>query len=151
MQLHTIKEVADTLNLSKVAVTNKLKELQLYDQLITDGNRKLIPLEVEEELLNAYKHRARRQTTAEPKQERRTRNSTANDEIIAILREQLQAKDRLIENLTEQNAELTKAIRESHQLQLMLSGTVSTAEDVTTEPTEEPQPQPKPKRHWWNR
>lgn len=108
----TIRELADELHISKVALNNRIEELELKGELIKQGNRYIIPGEVAEQLRESF--RTRRKT--EPAKDN-------NSEVIQILNEQLKAKDeqiaslmRQLEQLQSQNSDFMKVIQQNNYL-----------------------------------
>ena len=120
----TIKELSEELGVSKVGITKWLERNDLKDQLEKVGNKYMIPAEVENAIRAKFAHRENKpDKTMNGSSE--TEN-TVTEEIIALLRDQLEAKDREIdrlhtqvENLQALNADMTKAIREINTLQAM--------------------------------
>ena len=108
----TIRELADELHISKVALNNRIEELELKGELIKQGNRYIIPGEVAEQLRESF--RTRRKT--EPAKDN-------NSDVIQILNEQLKAKDeqiaslmRQLEQLQSQNSDFMKVIQQNNYL-----------------------------------
>ena len=117
----TIRELADELQISKVALNNRIEELGLKAELIKQGNRYIIPGEVAEQLRESF--RTRRKT--EPPKE-------TNSEVIQILNEQLKAKDeqiaslmRQLEQLQTQNSDFMKVIQQNNYI---LAGAIGNAD-----------------------
>lgn len=108
----TIKELATELNLSKVSVNKRIDELGLKDKLIKQGNRYDVPVEVAEQVRESY--------SAKPKTESKKESKA---DVIEILNNQLQEKDRQIqslmnqlEKLQEQNGQLLQTVQQGNYL-----------------------------------
>ena len=120
----TIKELSDSIGVSKVGITKWIERNGYKDHLQKIGNKYIVPADVEQAIRANFDNR-------EPKRGK-TINSvsdaenTVTSEIIALLRDQLETKDReierlhtQIENLQKINADTIKALRESNTLQAM--------------------------------
>lgn len=164
----TIKALAEDIGISKVAVTKWLERNGCKDSLQKVGNRYMIPLDIENDIRAYFAHK-------EPKQSKPMNNTLEAEkqltsEILALLREQLEAKDREIERLHHQvedlqhiNADMVKAVRELNTIQAMqLTGeverTMSEQRENDVEPTmnpranhEQSQEEAKKKRSWMDR
>lgn len=120
----TIKELSDSIGISKVGITKWIERNGYKDRLQKIGNKYYIPAEVEQVVRANFD---RRET--KPKKvanDTRETENTVTSEIIALLREQLETKDReierlhtQIENLQKINADTVKALRESNTLQAL--------------------------------
>ena len=157
--MDTIKNIANRCGVSKVAVDNCIKRLDLKDQLQKQGNRLLVPQDVEKQILDYFSHKHNQANNRPPQQKK-----TATGENIGLyevlvqqletLQEQLKVKDSQIAELTESNrklieqtAELTTALRGQQQLHHE-SNLIANAEPTADQ--EEPQPTIK-RKHWWQR
>lgn len=120
----TIKELSDSIGISKVGITKWIERNGYKDRLQKIGNKYYVPAEVEQVVRANFD---RRET--KPKKvvnDTRETENTVTSEIIALLREQLETKDReierlhtQIENLQKINADTVKALRESNTLQAL--------------------------------
>lgn len=120
----TIKELSDSIGVSKVGITKWIERHGYKDHLQKIGNKYYIPADVEQAIRANFDRREQKQkntvsNTAET-------DNTVTSEILALLREQLEVKDREIERLHAQieslqkiNADTVKALRESNTLQAM--------------------------------
>lgn len=126
--METIKSIAESLGLSKTGISNRIKDLGLYDQLIREGNKWIVPGEVAD---------AVRESFQTPNEEP---TDTINTELIAMLRAQLEEKDRQIKELQDTNKELIRTIQQTNHLLLTTTTTTEnntvpadavTAEEVT--------------------
>lgn len=109
----TVKQLADEIGVSKVAVNKKIEALGLKSKLTQDGNRYLIGDDVADQVRQAFKYRTEQSTTNATKDEKtHGENGTASnkpgvyDDVIqaltdqlAVLTEQLKEKDKQIERL----------------------------------------------------
>lgn len=136
----TIKQLADELSVSKVAINNKLSELGLKDKCEKVGNRFIVPDAVADQLRESFKDRVK----AEP--------AGQSSDVIQVLSDQLKEKDKQIESLLKQleqlqaqNADFMKVIQQNNYL---LAGAIdsdrkqnepiadTTAETVSEEPAQ---------------
>lgn len=120
----TIKELSDAIGVSKVGVSKWIERNGYKDRLQKIGNKYFIPADVEQVIRANFDNR-------EPKPQKAMNSNEAvenavTSELIALLREQLESKDReierlhnQIENLQKINADTIKALRESNTLQAM--------------------------------
>lgn len=109
----TVKQLADDIGVSKVAVNKKIETLGLKSRLTQEGNRYLIDDDIADQVRQAFKYRTEQSTTNATKEEKlHGENGTASnkpgvyDDVIqaltdqlAVLTEQLKEKDRQIERL----------------------------------------------------
>ena len=120
----TIKELSESIGISKVGLNKWIERNGYKDRLEKHGNKYVIPADVEQVIRAEFDRR-------EPKPQRVVQKdvNTETDvttEILALLREQLESKDREIERLHKQvddlqaiNADMVKAVRELNTLQAM--------------------------------
>lgn len=128
----TIKELADSIGISKVGLNKWIERNGYKDQLEKVGNKYMVPADIEQAVRSYFDHR-----DTKPQKVVQNTNDTEKEitsEILALLREQLETKDREIERLHQQvdelqkiNADMTKAVRELNTIQAMLltDGTTS--------------------------
>lgn len=121
----TIKELSESIGISKVGLTKWLERNGYKDRLQKIGNKYVIPADVEQVVRSYFDRR-------DTKPQKVVQNTIDADkditnEILALLREQLEVKDREIERLHQQvddlqkiNADMTKAVRELNTIQAML-------------------------------
>lgn len=109
----TVKQLADDIGVSKVAVNKKIENLGLKSALIKDGNRYLIGDDVADQVRHSFRRRQEQTTTNARKDEKtHSENGTesnkpgAYDDVVkaltdqlAVLTKQLEEKDRQIERL----------------------------------------------------
>lgn len=160
----TIKELSENIGISKVGLNKWIERNGYKDRLEKIGNKYIIPADVEQVIRANFDHR-------EPKPDKavHSTNDHQNDittEILALLREQLETKDREIERLHQQvddlqkiNADMVKAVRELNTLQAMqltdgsevnCRGSVEDPERTASEQRELSKEEPK-KRSFWDR
>lgn len=165
----TIKELSDSIGVSKVAVNKWIEKHGYKDHLQKVGNKYMVPAEVEQAVRSYFDRR-------EPKKAETINPASVNSnevttEIIALLRAQLEAKDREIdrlhsqvENLQAMQADFVKAVREINTLQAMqitdgtdreqVEGTPSELRNndtVTSETPERTHEERTKKRSFWDR
>lgn len=120
----TIKELSESIGISKVGLNKWIERNGYKDRLEKIGNKYVIPADVEQVIRANFDRR-------EPKPQKVVQNNADADkditsEILALLREQLETKDREIERLHKQvddlqkiNADMVKAVRELNTIQAM--------------------------------
>jgi len=157
----TIKELSESIGISKVGLTKWIERNGYKDRLQKIGNKYIIPADVEQVIRANFDRR-------EPKPQKVVQNTNDTDtdvtsEILALLREQLETKDREIERLHKQvddlqkiNADMTKAVRELNTISAMLltDGSDRTPEErqnherTESEPREQSKVEPRKKSLW---
>lgn len=134
----TIKELAESIGISKVGLTKWIERNGYKGRLEKVGNKYIVPADIEQAVRSYFDHR-----DTKPQKVVQNTNDTEKEitaEILALLREQLETKDREIERLHQQvddlqkiNADMTKAVRELNTIQAMLltdgSGRVAVEND----------------------
>ena len=137
----TIKELAESIGISKVGLTKWIERNGYKGRLEKVGNKYIVPADIEQAVRSYFDHR-----DTKPQKVVQNTIDTEKDitaEILALLREQLETKDREIERLHQQvddlqkiNADMTKAVRELNTIQAMLltdgSGRVAVENDQRT-------------------
>lgn len=158
----TIKELSESIGISKVGLNKWIERNGYKDRLEKIGNKYIIPADIEQVIRANFDRREPKRVEAE--------DHTVNDktditsEILALLREQLEAKDREIERLHKQvddlqkiNADMVKAVRELNTIQAMqlTDGTersgreaVEDQERTESEPREQSESEPRRKSLW---
>lgn len=113
----TIKELSESIGISKVGLNKWIERNGYKDQLEKVGNKYVIPDGLERDIRLYFDRR----DTKPAKVEEQTANEKKDitEEILSLLREQLESKDREIERLHQQvddlqkvNTDLVKAVRE---------------------------------------
>lgn len=124
-KMATIKELADELNVSKVAITKWLEKNGYRESMEKVGNKFVLPDDIADEVVRTYTAR-RQPKKAEPINTAPEAENALTSEIIDLLRSQLEAKDREIDRLQTQiehlqsvNEDALKAIRELNSLSAM--------------------------------
>lgn len=134
--MKTIKELAEEIGVSKVAVQKKMERLNIKNKMVRDGNRLLIPEELEYTIKSSFnKYTTDNKTESDNKQ---TDNMT--ETFIAILQKELEEKNKQIERL--QNI-----INQEQQLRMVTEQKLLALEDKEkTENTDK-----EPKQGFWSR
>lgn len=135
----TIKELAEELSVSKVAITKWLEKNIGLENLEKVGNKYVLSDNQTDAVKRAYTAR-RQPKRAEPINTASDTENALTAEIIALLRAELAEKDRMIdrlqtqvENLQSANADALKAIRELNTIQaLQLSEPEKPEEPIET-------------------
>lgn len=133
MEYVTVRQLAEELGLSKVAVNNRIDKLDLRSQLIKSGNRHLIPEETAEAIRESFRVNRKTEPPAQDTQ----------SAVIDILSEQLRQKDKQIESLMaqlemlqSQNTDLLKSVREHSYLLLQANGIQTENNESVADPEE---------------
>lgn len=158
----TIKELSESIGVSKVGLNKWIERNGYKDRLEKVGNKYVIPADVEQAIRSYFDRREVK--PAEVEEQTVNAKSDITAEIVALLREQLETKDREIERLHKQvddlqkiNADMVKAVRELNTIQAMqlTDGTERTPselrenDDLTeSEPREQSKDEPRKKSLW---
>ena len=105
--MKTIKELSEELGVSKVAISNKIKNNGLKERMVKQGNTYYLDSELEAEVIGLFKNSRKQnnETSADETPEQRPNSENQSDMVewlksqIEELNNQLKAKDRQIENL----------------------------------------------------
>lgn len=149
---YTIKEIADTVGVSKTAVRKKIEKLGLQTKLLKNGNKITINEETAKQVIMAFD----KQTENETQTRFANQNENELSKVIEILQaelesknKQLASKDRQIEDLTRALENTTASLQAEQALhagtmqkQLSLGEEQEQAEDQEKTKTDK-------KRHWW--
>ena len=134
----TVKQLAEELNVSKPYVMKRIERLGHRERLIKSGNRYLIPVFVADAVRESF-------SAPEPVPDTAPTNAA---DMIALLQAQLDIKDKQIERLQTENAELVKAIQQTNYL--LAAAQTPDEPEPAAEPIEkssgEPVPEPQPQR-----
>lgn len=93
--MKTIREVAEEIGVSKVAVQKKIERLHIRNKMVMDGNRWLVPDEVEDIIIRAFNKSDNDNQTGYNRKE----NEDVTQTLIAMLQKELEEKNRQIEKL----------------------------------------------------
>lgn len=129
----TIKQLADEIGVSKPYITKRIDALGYKDRLIRQGNKFVVPTFVADAVRESFQKPG--ETAEQP------------NDLIAFLQSQIEMKDRQIERLQDENAELVKTIQQSNYL--LMTANADDAADVQATVDEEPQPVEK--KSFWQR
>ena len=120
----TIKELSESIGISKVGLNKWIERNGYKNRLEKVGNKYVIPADLERSIRSYFDRRDTKPAEVEDHTVNAEKEITS--ELLALLREQLEAKDREIERLHTQvenlqaiNADMTKAIRELNTIQAM--------------------------------
>jgi len=93
--MKTIKELAEEIGVSKVAVQKKINRLNIKNKMILDGNRWLVPEEMEKSIKMAFnKYDDDNQTD-----NNREDNENITQTLVSMLQRELEEKNKQIEKL----------------------------------------------------
>ena len=93
--MKTIKELSEELGVSKVAIVKKTERLNIKNKLVRDGNRLLVPEELESTIRKAFNKPPTDNQTDNTQKE--TDNITQT--LIGMLQKELEEKNKQIESL----------------------------------------------------
>jgi hypothetical protein len=141
----TIKELSESIGISKVGINKWIERNGYKDRLQKVGNKYIVPADIERLIRQNFALREHKR--AEVVQDNVETKTDITSEILALLREQLESKDREIERLHKQvddlqkiNADMVKAVRELNTLQAMQL--TDGSERTESEPRENERPAP---------
>ena len=143
---YSIKEIADTVGVSKTAVRKKIEKLGLQTELLKNGNKITVDENVAKQIITAFDRPTENETQTE------FANQNDNEILQAELEsknKQLASKDRQIEDLTRALENTTASLQAEQALhagtmqkQLSSGEEQEQAEDQEKTKTDK-------KRHWW--
>lgn len=120
----TIRELSESIGISKVGLNKWIERNGYKDHLEKVGNKYVIPADLEQVIRSYFDRRDTK--PAEVEEHTVSEKKDITDEILSLLREQLETKDREIERLHKQvddlqkiNADMVKAVRELNTIQAM--------------------------------
>lgn len=161
----TIKELSESIGISKVGLNKWIERNGYKDRLQKIGNKYVIPADVEQVVRSYFDRRDTKPQKVVQNTDDAGKEITS--EILALLREQLEVKDREIERLHQQvddlqkiNADMTKAVRELNTIQAMLltDGSDRTRDELENEDHERTESEPRErtpseprKKSFWDR
>ena len=93
--MRTIKELADDIGVSKVAVIKKIERLNIKNKMIRDGNRWLVPDELESTIKIAFNKYDKDNKTDSNREE----NENITQTLVSMLQKELEEKNKQIESL----------------------------------------------------
>lgn len=93
--MKTIKELAEEIGVSKVAVIKKVERLNIKNKLVHDGNRLLVPEELEKTIKIAFN----KYDTDNPKKTDDKQTDNITETLITMLKTELEEKNKQIERL----------------------------------------------------
>ena len=99
--MKTVRELADEIGVSKVAVVKKIERLNIKNDLIKKGNKLLIPDSVEYAVKVAFNYSNTNKENNDEKENEyyHTQNDYVSQTLIEMLRTELEEKNKQIENL----------------------------------------------------
>ena len=93
--MKTIKELAEEIGVSKVAVIKKVERLNIKNKLVHDGNRLLVPEELEKTIKIAFN----KYDTDNPEKTDDKQTDNITETLITMLKTELEEKNKQIERL----------------------------------------------------
>ena len=111
----TVKQLADDIGVSKVAVNKKIENLGLKSALIKDGNRYLIGNDVADQVRHSFRRRQEQTTTNARKDEKTHSENVTESNKPGVYDDLIQAKDETIKALTDQLALLNEELKEKNK------------------------------------
>lgn len=149
----TVRQLADEIGVSKVAVNKKIETLGIKSELVKDGNRYLLTDEVADKVRDAFKYRTTEKTTEKTASNKQTETPGGDPgtyaDIIQVLREQLAEKDKQI-------AELHTLLAQQNQLMLTdgstrSQGSTQEVQAETIDQEDAPAPRQEDRKSFWSR
>lgn len=123
--MKTIKELSEDIGVSKVAIQKKIERLNIKNKMIRDGNRWLVPDELENTIKLAFnKYDTDNQTS---KNQEQTSNIT--ETLVMMLQKELEEKNKQIEKLQ-------TIINQEQQLRMVTEQKLLALEDKEKEENE---------------
>lgn len=137
--MKTIKDLADICGVSKTAINSRIKSLNIIPDKNEDGT-KLLSDQDAQRIIDDFERSRKGKAPGQA-----AKNSSGNDDIIAILTEQLRTKDKQIE-------ELQKLVSQEQQLRLVADQRILALEakdEETTGADPDEDATKEPARKWW--
>ena len=156
---YSIKEIADTIGVSKTAVRKKIEKLGLQTELLKNGNKITVDENVAKQIITAFD----RPTENETQTEFANQNGNEFSKVIEILQAELESKNKQLESKDQHLAskdrqieDLTRALENttaSLQAEQALHAGTMQKQLSSGEEQEQAEDQEKTKtdkkRHWW--
>lgn len=149
---YSIKEIADTVGVSKTAVRKKIEKLGLQTELLKNGNKITVDENVANQIITAFD----RPTENETQTEFANQNGNEFSKVIEILQAELESKNKQLASKDRQIEDLTRALENttaSLQAEQALHAGTMQKQLSSGEEQEQAEDQEKTKtdkkRHWW--
>lgn len=149
---YSIKEIADTVGVSKTAVRKKIEKLGLQTELLKNGNKITVDENVTKQIITAFD----RPTENETQTEFANQNGNEFSKVIEILQAELESKNKQLASKDRQIEDLTRALENttaSLQAEQALHAGTMQKQLSSGEEQEQAEDQEKTKtdkkRHWW--
>lgn len=149
---YSIKEIADTVGVSKTAVRKKIEKLGLQTELLKNGNKITVDENVAKQIITAFD----RPTENETQTEFANQNDNEFSKVIEILQAELESKNKQLASKDRQIEDLTRALENttaSLQAEQALHAGTMQKQLSSGEEQEQAEDQEKiktdKKRHWW--
>lgn len=149
---YTIKEIADTVGVSKTAVRKKIEKLGLQTKLLKNGNKITIDEGTAKQVIMAFD----KQTENETQTRFANQNENELSKVIEILQAELESKNKQLASKDRQIEDLTRALENttaSLQAEQALHAGTMQKQLSSGEEQEQAEDQEKTKtdkkRHWW--
>ena len=157
----TIRQIAETCGISSQYALKYIKKQGLENRLDKSGKAFLVPDDLAQEIIEHF--------TGTDEKETRTETDGTNDELVQVLKKQVEIQQKQIEELLEQNKALTVAVQDltatnkalaQAEVKRMFAGVsrsneiiLADAQVLDTQQTTQEQAQPKQekKRGFWAR
>ena len=149
---YSIKEIADTVGVSKTAVRKNIEKLGLQTELLKNGNKITVDENVAKQIITAFD----RPTENETQTEFANQNGNEFSKVIEILQAELESKNKQLASKDRQIEDLTRALENttaSLQAEQALHAGTMQKQLSSGEEQEQAEDQEKTKtdkkRHWW--
>lgn len=149
---YSIKEIADTVGVSKTAVRKKIEKLGLQTELLKNGNKITVDENVAKQIITAFD----RPTENETQTEFANQNSNEFSKVIEILQAELESKNKQLASKDRQIEDLTRALENTtaslQAEQALHAGTMQkqlSSGEEQEQGENEKETKIDKKRHWW--
>lgn len=149
---YSIKEIADTVGVSKTAVRKKIEKLGLQTELLKNGNKITVDENVAKQIITAFDRPIENETQTEFANQ----NDNEFSKVIEILQAELESKNKQLASKDRQIEDLTRALENttaSLQAEQALHAGTMQKQLSSGEEQEQAEDQEKTKtdkkRHWW--
>lgn len=149
---YSIKEIADTVGVSKTAVRKKIEKLGLQTEFLKNGNKITVDENVAKQIITAFD----RPTENKTQTEFANQNDNEFSKVVEILQAELESKNKQLASKDRQIEDLTRALENttaSLQAEQALHAGTMQKQLSSGEEQEQAEDQEKTKtdkkRHWW--
>lgn len=143
--MKTIKQIADEIGVSKQAVFKKIDNLGLRQRLMKNNNQWLMDESIEKTIKESFSTTSKTSTSS-------STDSSTVDSLVDMLRNELEIKNRQINNLNERLAESQRLLDQEQQLRMVTERKLLLLEENQGKEDENPRPEEEEKEtSFWRR